>query len=174
MFMASTQENEGATWLRTVLIGRKPQRTLVRIVVLVAVCFVVFRFVLLPIRVEGMSMLPAYKDNRVNFVNRLAYVFHRPERRDVVAIKTSGISIMYMKRIIGLPGETVAFHKGRAMINGKLLDEPYVRSSCDWELPPRILGKNEYYFVGDNRGMPEADHYKGAAVRRKIVGKVLL
>ncbi len=174
MFTAMSAETTESNWLRTIIIGRKPERTAVRILVLVVTCFVVFRFVLLPIHVEGMSMIPAYKDNQVNFVNRLAYLFHEPRRGDVVAIRTSGISIMYMKRIIGLPGETVAFHEGHAMINGRVLEEPYQKSRCDWEIAPKQLGPTEYFFVGDNRSMPEADHTKGKAERSRIVGKVLL
>src|SRR4249919_181330 len=148
MDMAMSGETGESSWLRTVLIGRRPDRTAVRIVVLIVTCCVVFRFVLLPIRVEGMSMMPNYKENRVNFVNRLAFVFHPPRRGDVVAIRTSGISIMFMKRIIGLPGETVAFHRGHIFINGNLLEEPYLKYRCDWELPPKRLGPDEYYFVG--------------------------
>ena len=119
-------------------------------------------------------MMPNYKENRVNFVNRLAFVFLPPRRGDVVAIRTSGISIMYMKRIIGLPGETVAFHRGHTFINGNLLEEPYLKYRCDWELPPKTLGPDEYYFVGDNRSMPAVDHTQGVAARPRIVGKVLL
>ena len=172
--MATSAETEQPHWARTVLIGRRPERTAVRIVILVVTCFVCFHFVLLPIRVLGMSMMPTYQENRVNFVNRAAYLFHRPRRGDVVAIRTSGISIMYMKRIIGLPGETVAFHDGHAEINGKVLEEPYLKYNCDWELPPKLLGADEYYFVGDNRSMPEGDHEKGVAKMWRIVGKVLL
>ena len=58
-------------------------------------------------------MLPTYRSNRVNFVNRLSYRFHEPRRGDVVAIRLSGFSVMFMKRIIGLPGESVAFHEVR-------------------------------------------------------------
>jgi signal peptidase I len=161
-------------WIRTVLVGRNPKRTAIRVLVLIVVSVIVFRFVLLPIRVEGMSMMPTYKEHRPNFVNRLAYVFHAPQRGDVVAISTSGFSIMYMKRIIGLPGESVAFHHGQVFINGKILEEPYVKYSCDWEIAPRFLGVGEYYCVGDNRAMPARDHYQGVAPLRKIVGKVLL
>jgi len=174
MSMATSGGSEAPTWLRTVLVGRHPERTAIRILVLIVVSVVVFRFVLLPIRVEGMSMMPTYKENRPNFVNRLAFLFRPPQRGDVVAISTSGVSIMYMKRIIGLPGESVAFHRGQAVINGKVLDEPYVKYSCDWEIAPRTLGTDEYYCVGDNRAMPARDHYKGVAARHKIVGKVLL
>jgi signal peptidase I len=174
MSMATNGGSEAPPWLRTVLIGRNPKRTAIRIVVLIVVSIIVFRFILLPIKVEGLSMMPAYKANRVNFVNRVAYLFHAPARGDVVAIRTSGISIMFMKRIIALPGETVSFHNGHAMINGNELEEPYVRYACNWELPPRVLGQDEYYFVGDNRAMPAADHTQGIASRAKIVGKVLL
>ena len=119
-------------------------------------------------------MMPAYKDRRPNFVNRLGYVFHEPRRGDVVTIRTSGLSIMFMKRVIGLPGETVAFHQGRAIIDGQALDEPYIKYPCDWELPPRHLGPNEYFLVGDNRSMAASDHTMGIATRDRIVGKVML
>jgi len=160
--------------LRRVLIGRYPKRTLARMAILVGTFFAVAKFALLPIRVQGESMLPAYKSNRWNFVNRLAYVLHEPRRGDVVAIRTSGFSIMYMKRIIGLPGETVAFHQGHAVINGELLDEPYLKFPSYWEHKPRTLGPDQYYCVGDNRSMPQEDHYEGMAERKRIVGKVLL
>ena len=61
-------------WVRIVVIGRNPKVTLVRVAVLIVTCFVVFKFILLPIRVEGISMLPTYKDRSVNFVNRFAYL----------------------------------------------------------------------------------------------------
>jgi signal peptidase I len=172
--MEAEMETERPSWLRTILIGRRPERTLVRIVVLVVTCFVFFRFVFLPIRVEGASMAPTYKDRRVNFVNRLAYLLHEPQRGDVVAIRLSGISVMYMKRIVGLPGETIAFHDGRVYINGQPLAEPYVKFPSSWEHEAQRLGPTEYYFVGDNRSMPQADHTQGKADQERIVGKVLL
>src|SRR5207249_3588149 len=111
--MATTVDSrKQPSWVQTVLIGRKPRRTLVRILILIVICFVVFKFILLPIRIDGGSMLPTYKEHGVNFVYRLPYLFHEPRRGDVVAIRTSGYSIMYMKRIVGLPGETVGFQDG--------------------------------------------------------------
>jgi len=148
--------------------------------VLVVVCFVTFKFALLPIRVEGISMQPTYHDRQIDCVNRLAYLRHEPQRGDVVAIRFSDPgplatpSEMLMKRIIGLPGDTVAFHAGHAYINGEMLDEPYVKFSCDWEAPPIQCGTNEYYVVGDNRSMGIKDHVHGLATRDRIIGKVLL
>src|ERR1039458_5261754 len=101
-------------WVRIAVIGRNPKATLVRVAVLIVTSFVVFnRFILLPIRVEGISMLPNYKDRSWNFVNRLAYLRHEPQRGDVVSIRLAGIHRMYMKRIIGLATETGAFAYGR-------------------------------------------------------------
>lgn len=170
----SAETSPQPTWLRIVVFGRNPKRTLWRIAVLVALCTVVFKFVLLPIRVEGISMLPTYRENGVNFVNCLAYLFHEPCRGDVVSIRLAGPHVMYLKRIVGLPGETVSFHLGHAFINGKILDEPYVKRPCDWERAPVTLGPSQYFVVGDNRSMPIEDHTMGEPHRDRILGKVLL
>jgi len=166
---------QSPSWVQRVLIGRNPKRTLVRIVILVAVSSILFKFVLQPIRVEGGSMLPTYKDRGIHLVNRLAYVFHPPHRGDVVAIRMlAGEHVMYMKRIIGLPGETVAFIRGHLYINGKPMDEPYVAFRCYWNHDQEQVGPDQYYVVGDNREMPWADHVKGRPTRDRIVGKVIL
>ena len=169
----NTETSPPPSWLQVVLIGRNPRFTLLRILVLVVTCFVVTRFVLLPIRVQGGSMLPTY-GNGVNFVNRLAYISHEPRRGDVVGIRLAGPSVMLLKRIVGLPGETVAFHQGHAFINGKILEEPYVKKDCDWERSPVTLAPDHYFFVGDNRSMPIEDHTMGEAHRNRIIGKILL
>ena len=179
--MSSTAENSiFAHWLRIVVIGRRPRATVVRILVLAAVCFVTFRFILLPVRIEGISMEPTFHNGQFNLVNRLAYLFHKPQRGDIVSIRFSRPgpfsppAEMLMKRIIGLPGETVSFHAGHAYINGKLLDEPYVKFPCDWEHGPIHCGPDQYYVVGDNRSMPFRAHEQGRASRERIVGKALL
>ncbi len=161
-------------WLRVVAIGRNPRNTVIRIAVLAVTCFIVFHFILLPIRVTGISMLPTYKNGSINSVNRLAYLFHEPRRGDVVSIRFAGTHLMLMKRIIGLPGETVAFVNGRVLINDEILDEPYEKSPCDWNLPPEKLGADEYFVVGDNRTMPAEDHTKGKVPRERIIGRVVL
>jgi signal peptidase I len=164
-------------WVRIAVVGRNPKTTLVRILILAVICVAVFnRFVLLPIQVEGISMLPTYKDRSWNLVNRLAYLRHEPQRGDVVSIRLAGIHRMYLKRIIGLPGETVAFKNGRVLINGEVLDEPYEKSPCDWNRAPVTLGPNEYFVVGDNRSMPWEGHGHelGKAGRDRIVGKAIL
>ena len=161
------------SWFQTITVGRSPRYTLIRILVLVILCAIIFRVILLPIRVTGISMSPTYPDRSINVVNRFAYSFHEPRRGDVVDIRMAGDHRTYMKRIIGLPGETVAFVHGQVIINGDPLPEPYEKSPCDW-VPSVQLGPDEYYVVGDNRTMPAADHYFGEVSRDRIIGRVLL
>jgi signal peptidase I len=166
--------------------GRNPKVTLLRAAVWAAVCVVVFKILLVHVRVSGISMLPTCPDQSVYWVNRLAYVWQEPRRGDVVAIRfiqtDDSISrlepphVMLLKRIIALPGETVAFVNGRVLINGKILDEPYEDEDypCFWNCAPITLGPDQYYVVGDNRSMPPEDHTHGPYDRSRIVGKARL
>jgi len=126
-------------WIQIILVGRRPKTTLMRILVLAVACYVVFNFALWPIQVNGISMEPTYHDHGINCVNRLSYLFHAPKRGDVVSIcfaepaRFTKPSELLMKRIIGLPGESVAFHQGHVYINGKILNEPYLTLPCTWE-----------------------------------------
>lgn len=162
------------SWLQTITVGQRPLYTFIRILAMVTLCAITFPLVLLPIRVTGISMSPTYRDRSINLVNRFAYSFHEPRRGDVVDIRMAGAHLTYMKRIIGLPGETVGFAHGRVMINGEPLPEPYEHSPCDWDVPSVKLGPDEYYVVGDNRTMPAEDHVFGEVSRVRIIGRVLL
>ena len=80
---------------------------------------------------------------------------------------------MLLKRVVGLPGESVSFVRGHVCINGEEQEEPYLKFPTDWQMPARTLGPDEFYVVGDNRSMPREEHTQGAAKRRQIVGRVL-
>jgi signal peptidase I len=165
-------------------LGRNLKWTALRAVVWAVLAVVGFKLSLVHVRVDGISMLPTCPDHAVYWVNRLAYLWHNPQRGDVVAIRFVRAEsearrlelphIMLLKRIIGLPGETVAFVNGKVLINGKVLDEPYEKQGCDWNAPPITLGPNEYYVVGDNREMPAQFHTHGVYPRSSIVGKAML
>jgi signal peptidase I len=162
------------SWLRRLVIGRNPRVTLLRALALVVVSFITFKFILLPIRVTGGSMEPNFRDRRVNFINRLAYLQHAPQRGDVVGVRFTGPSVMLLKRVVGLPGEQIGFAQGRVTVNGAPLAEPYLVLRSDWNRAPITLGPDEFFVVGDNRSMPMQWHYFGIAERRRILGKALL
>ncbi len=152
------------------IFGRHPRRTLIRLSLLVSLTVIIFKFLILPIQVSGLSMTPTYSDGKVNFVNQLAYVWAKPKRGDVVAIRMPAERDMLLKRIVALPGERVAMHRGRIRINGEEIDEPYLRR---WkgglgfkEVP---VEPDHYYVVGDNRGI--SVHFPVPIWQ--IVGKVM-
>jgi signal peptidase I len=180
MDLRPSQARHSNSWLRNLAIGRNLKTTLVRAAVLTVGCVVIFTWVLLPVRVDGISMAPNYSNHSINFVNRFSYIRHEPRRGDVVGIRLtsprgwSAPHIMFLKRIIGLPGETISFVDGHVRVNGRTLDEPYEKWACDWNLAPVALGPEEYFVVGDNRSMPKEDHTFGRAERSRIVGKALL
>ncbi len=159
--------------VRRLIFGENPRRTTVRILALTAVSVVVFGWVLIPVRAEGVSMMPTYRSGSLNLVNRLAFLMHPPQRGDVVAIGLAGPHVVYIKRVIGLPGERIAIAEGTVRINGKPLDEPYVRNKSAWTMREVQLGADEYFLIGDNRGMSADDHDFGRAPRSRILGKVV-
>jgi signal peptidase I len=154
-------------WQR-VLLGPHPRRALIRILFLVLTVFLLVEFVLQPIRVTGSSMVPTYRDGGINFVNLLAYRKHPPQRGDVVSIKITP-KLLYLKRVVGLPGETVAMNHGVVTIDGKQLEEPYVKLKGFRSFWPVRLAEDEYFLVGDNRSVSEM----GSAKATNILGKVL-
>lgn len=136
---------------------------------LAAVFAITLKWLIVPIRTEGSSMLPTYASNRLNLVNRLAYTMTTPARGDVIAIELAGPHVVYVKRIIGLPGERIAINGGEVEINGTPLLEPYVRHRREWDVPEITLGTQEYFVMGDNRGMSDF----GRIQVDKILGKVV-
>jgi len=159
-------------WQR-LLVGKNPRVTLLRALILGLTCWLVFRHLVLPVRVTGISMEPTLRNGSVNLVSRLPYFWREPQRGEIVAIRTTGRSIMYLKRVVALPLETVEIRAGRVFINGRRLDEPYLENPQPWELERRVLGPEDYVVIGDNRTMPMELHWGGVIKRERIVGKAL-
>ncbi|MEN3336688.1 MAG: signal peptidase [Acidobacteriota bacterium] len=118
-------------------------------------------------------MQPTYESGVLEFVNRLAYIRRPPGRGDVVAIRLAGPHVVYVKRIIALPGERVQIVHGQVLINGAPLDEPYVRNRRPWDVPEVALTHAEYYVIGDNRGMRASDHDFGRVEATRILGRIM-
>jgi signal peptidase I len=158
---------------RQILFGKNPRRTTVRVLLLIVASVVIFRWVLIPVRTDGISMEPTYESGRLNLVNRLAYVASKPARGDVVAIRLAGLHVLYIKRVIALPGERVSINAGEVRVEKVPLLEPYVRYRKPWDVQEVQLGPAEYFVVGDNRGMAAADHTFGRVDAFRIVGRVV-
>ncbi len=114
-------------------------------------------------------MLPTYAPGRLNLVNRAAYMSGSPSRGDVVAIQLAGPRVVYVKRIVGLPGERVAISEGQVQIDGIPLAEPYVKLQKALNFSEEILAPNEYFVMGDNRDVSDF----GRVDVGRILGRIL-
>lgn len=148
------------------------KRYFIRLLFIALACYLIFGHLLIPLRIQGFSMDPAYRNNSFAFCWRLQYLVYPPERFDVVAVQFSGRRVMLLKRVVALPGETVEFRKGFLYVNGDVITEPYVHHRSDWELPPRTVAPDHIYVVGDNRGTSMARHQFGEVNINRIVGGV--
>jgi len=143
-----------------------------RLILIALACYLIFGHLLIPLRIQGFSMDPAYRNSSFAFCWRLQYLFTPPERFDVVAVRYSGRRVMLLKRVVALPGETVEFRKGFLYVNGNPIEEPYVHHRSDWQLSPRTVSPDHVYVVGDNRGTSMARHQFGEVKIKRIVGGV--
>ncbi|MBI2113250.1 MAG: signal peptidase I [Candidatus Wildermuthbacteria bacterium] len=137
-------------------------------------------FVFQPFLVRGASMEPNFHNGDYLIVDELSYRFRDPSRGEVVVLRFPGNpSQNYIKRIIGLPGETVEVKDGKVFITRESksteLDEEYLSS---WlETPGSLkknLGEKEYFVMGDNRPYSSDSRAWGTLEREFIVGKALL
>ena len=155
------------------IIGRNPRATLLRIAALICAAVIVCGWILVPLRVSAISMLPTYHGGTLNFANRAAYWLRQPARGDVIAIRLAGPGAVYVKRIVGVPGERVEIVEGTVTINGQVLLEPTVVRRARWNMPPVTLQSGEFFVIGDNRSMRISDHEFGRVGRERIIGKLL-
>jgi len=150
--------------------GADPRRTAIRVAVLVVAAYLTFSYVLLPVRGDGISMTPTIESGDLIFINRLTYRFREPRRGEVVAIRMAGRSVVYVKRLLGLPGDRVKIDNGNVSINDEWIKEPYAHRRNDWSLDEVTLNRDEYFVVGDNRTMAMALHDMGTVPRARLIG----
>jgi signal peptidase I len=124
---------------------------------------------------------PGCRGSTMDRIVTVKYVISRPGRGDIVAFHTPsaaqlrcGISGVYVKRIVGLPGEQWAERKGVVYIDGKRLGESYVKKRDSVSKRPVILREGEYFVMGDNRAGSCDSRNWGPLPRHDIIGKVVL
>ena len=145
-------------------------------------------------RVQGQSMDPTLANQQHLLVSKLAYavvpfqtalaatvgdsggdgafVFNPPQRGDIVVFHIAdreGADLV--KRVIGLPGETVELRDGRVFIDGELLPEPYLTGFDDSDEAPLSVPEGHYYVLGDNRGVSYDSRFMGPIPMEQIIGK---
>ena len=151
------------------------------IVVALSVFVVIYLFIVQPHEVKGSSMEPTFQNNEYIITDKISYRFGKPNRGDVVIFKAPvNPDVDYIKRIIGLPGETVMVQSGRIYIDGKMLNEPYLE-----DLTPIFPGgfikegvvvsipENHYFVMGDNRPHSSDSREFGPIEKKLIIGRAV-
>jgi signal peptidase I len=138
--------------------------------------FIVIFFLYQPVQVEGTSMSPRLANHERVFINKFVYRFEPIARGDVVVFwYPLDPSKSYIKRVVGLPGETVSVVAGRVFVNGQPLVEPYLSGeNLDRQsYPPVTVEPEKYYVLGDHRESSNDSRVWGTVHRRYIYGKAV-
>jgi signal peptidase I len=143
------------------------KKFLATVLILGAVFFSVFKFWLMPVKILGESMYPTYRNGTRHFLNRMAYWSAQPQRGDVIGMRAPDDDL-YIKRIIGLPGDTVAITNATIFVNGAPFRDP-LQAPVPRESHPTKLGSDEYWVIGDNRFISVF----GPIDRKQILGKIV-
>jgi signal peptidase I len=137
-------------------------------------------FIAQPFIVSGASMEDTFHNNEYLIVDQLTYRFHEPARGDVIVFRyPRDPSKFFIKRVIGLPGDTVTINGNAVTIandahpDGIVLDEPYLNTPTDSYLS-ETLSEGEYFVMGDNRGASSDSRVWGTLPKDNIVGRALL
>ncbi len=152
----------------------------VYLLVVLIITYLVVQFVGQRTEVDGESMLPTLEHQDQLLVDKISYRFKEPERFDIIVFPYPGnTELRYIKRIIGLPGETVQIGQdGTIYIDGKVLQESYGREIIRQEMiglaaEPITLGADEYFVMGDNRNYSRDSRMAdvGNIHKKDIIGK---
>lgn len=138
-------------------------------------------FVAQPFIVSGASMETTFSSGEYLIVDQVSYRFEEPERGDVIVFRyPKDPSKFFIKRIIGIPGDTldiagsVVTLKNKDFPDGTTLTEPYIREMAPSVTLTETLGDDEYFVMGDNRNASSDSRMWGVLQRDKIVGKAFL
>lgn len=117
-------------------------------------------------------MEPNLHDNQRLIIEKISYHIHPPQRGDIIVLRLPNRqSDPLIKRVIGLPGETVEITDGKVIINGEVLDEPYLNQSTYQGMPPRVVPADEVFVLGDNRGFSNDSRAFGFVPFSDIIGR---
>jgi signal peptidase I len=121
------------------------------------------------------SMEPNFHEGERVVVNKAAYFFGEPQRGDVVIfVAPNQQQDDFIKRVIGLPGDTVEIKSKAVYINGVPLDEPYIKSAPLYTMSKMVVPDKSYFVMGDNRNNSNDSHYGWYLPRSNLIGKAWL
>ena len=139
-----------------------------------AIFLFVYVFLVQPHRVKGGSMLPNFSDGELLLTEKVSYYFSKPARGDVIVFEAPNAhKVDFIKRIVGLPGETISIKNDSVEINGHPLSENYTNSQTQGNLTI-TLDQNQYFVLGDNRNASSDSRSFGPINKSSFRGRAWL
>src|SRR3979490_1622107 len=160
---AHSLRNEIRVWTRDLLIA-------------IGLALVIIVFLYQPVKVEGTSMAPLLSDQERIFINKFVYRFEPIERGDVVVFwYPLDHSKSFIKRVVGLPGESVEIRQGAVYVDGRIVLEPYVPPQYEdlSDYGPVRVPKDSYFVMGDHRISSNDSRVFGPVASRFIYGRAV-
>jgi signal peptidase I len=130
--------------------------------------------------IPSSSMEPTLQINDRLIIEKMTYRFNEPQRGDVIvfnateALQQQNFKEAFIKRVIGLPGDTVLIKNGEVIVNGEVLEELYIKERPNYEYGPVTVPEEEYLVLGDNRNNSYDSHYWGFVPDDKIIGRAFI
>lgn len=161
-------------------------------VIAVGLAFLLQAFIVKPYRIPSVSMVPTLQEKDRILANRFLFHFRRPERGDILVFRwPKDRKVTFVKRLIGLPGDTLSLEDGRVYVNGRRLDEPYLATSGGEPVPtkplmgpagstmtpawslakPYTVPQGNYFMMGDNRLQSLDSREWGPVPEDDLIGK---
>jgi signal peptidase I len=160
---SNTLRKEIRVWTRDLLIA-------------IGLALVIIVFLYQPVKVEGTSMAPLLSDQERIFINKFVYRFEPIERGDVVVFwYPLDHTKSFIKRVVGLPGETVEIRQGTLYVNGKVIPEPYVPPQYEdsSDFGPVRVPKDSFFVLGDHRISSNDSRVFGPVASQYIYGRAV-
>lgn len=148
-------------------------KDLIQTIILAVLIFLILNTVTSRVKVFNVSMQPTLKQGYLLVVNKLAYKWGSAKRGDIIVFHHAGVESQdYIKRIIGLPGDTVEVSGGVVSVNGAPLTEPYIKEMPQYTLSETVPA-NKLFVLGDNRNQSDDSHSWGFVDMDWVVGKAV-
>jgi signal peptidase I len=149
-------------------------REVVETVAFTLLILFLIRFAVQGFQTNGESMEPDFHNGEYVMVNKLAYLFQQPQRGDVIVFRYPlDIHEDFIKRIIGLPGDTITTTNTTVTIDGQLIHEPYISIPFNYDNKTWKLGPNQFFVMGDHRDNSLDSRIWGPLDRSYMIGKVV-
>lgn len=145
--------------------------------VMILVAFAIKAFLIQTFVIEGSSMEPNFHNSEFLLIDKISYRFSNPKRGEIIVFRPAAAADNYIKRIVGMPGETIKIVNNEIFIDDRRLDEPYLSQGALTKMPTNKIFRisdDEYFVLGDNRENSKDSRAIGPINKKQIEGRVFL